>query len=499
MINLVASVVQYKNKLAIGKNGNLLVRLGKDLKFFKNLTKDSLCEKSKLPKNVVLMGSKTYFSIPEKNRPLEGRYNFVITNDPVLLASPASEDLRDLLGGVTTCPYFMTLGMFEFIYKIYTPNTYIIGGGEIYSKFLDNEYSLCAKKLYITEVKNFNMEVLAGDTVTYMKNFDDSYTMTGFSAKHAQDELNYRTLFYSKTDEGSEEYKMTDLIRNILTFGTPREDRTNTGTLSLFGANLRIDISQSIPLLTTRRTPFNVIIEELLWFLRGDTDAKILQRKGIKIWDGNTSREFLDSQGLVDYEPGILGPGYGFQWRHYGAKYLQQFADTSTVEPGKIGGNDQIADILYKLKTHPFSRRIVLSAWNPVDLGETALMPCHILAQFYVEEKDGEKFLSCQFYMRSNDMLAINFNIVSYSILVYILAAKTGMKPKEILYVCGDAHVYTTHVDNFEKLLKREPRPSPRVKLSDSVKTKDFHELTVDDFELIGYFPQSNLRFEMCI
>lgn len=494
MINLIANVAHYKNKLAIGKNGKLITRLHEDLKFFKNITKDSLCEKSLLPKNVLLMGSKTYFSI--ENRPLKDRYSFVLTNDPMLLSQPNPKDLEE---GNTSYPYFMSLPTFEFLYAFYKPNVFVIGGSEVYSKFLDNDYKLCAKKLFITEVKNFEIEVSPGDTVTYMKHFDDSYTLTGYTSKFTEKETSHRVLYYSKTNERSEEHKMIGLVKNILTSGKDREDRTNTGTLSVFGNNLRIDISRGLPLLTVRKTPFNVILEELLWFLRGDTDAKILQQKGIKIWDGNTSREFLDSQGLVDYNDGILGPGYGFQWRHFGAKYLQQFADTSNVCPGDIGGCDQITWILDKLKTDPFSRRILLSAWNPTDLGITALVPCHILAQFYVEEENGEKFLSCQFYMRSSDMLAINFNIVSYSILTNILALKTGMKPKEVLYVSGDAHIYKTHIENFERMVERSCRPSPMLKICESVKTKDFAELSAEDFEVIGYFPQSNLRFQMSI
>lgn len=494
MINLVASVVSHKNKLAIGKNGKLIVKLLEDLSFFKTLTKESLCEKSLLPKNVVLMGSKTYFSI--ENRPLKGRYNFVLTSDPMLLTTPRATDIEE---GNTSYPYFMSLATFEFLYSLYKPNVFVIGGSEVYAKFLDNDYKLCAKKLYITEVKNFKLEVALGDSVKYIPHFDDSYTLSGYSSKFTQEEINYRVLYYSKTNERSEEHKMIDLVKNILTFGKERQDRTKVGTLSLFGNTLRIDVSRSIPLLTTRRTPFNVILEELLWFLRGDTDAKILQRKGIKIWDGNTSRKFLDYRGLIDYDTGILGPGYGFQWRHFGAKYLQKFADTSNLRDGEVGGCDQIADVLLKLKTDPFSRRILLSAWNPSDLEATALVPCHVLTQFYVEEEAGEKFLSCQFYMRSSDMLAINFNIVSYTLLTYILAAKSGMKPREIVYVSGDAHVYKSHVDNFEKMIQRNCHPSPMVKLSDSVKTKDFKELGVEDFELIGYFPQSNLRFEMSI
>jgi thymidylate synthase len=251
--------------------------------------------------------------------------------------------------------------------------------------------------------------------------------------------------------------------------------------------------------MTLKQIPFRIILEELLWFCRGDTDAKILKNKGIHIWDGNTSREFLDGQGL-NYEEGVLGPGYGFQWRHQGSEYKEEYADTSKIDTSIIGGFDQLQYVENLLKTDPYSRRIVLSAWNPSDLHKTALVPCHILLQFYVQEINNEKYLSCQFYMRSNDVFLANvFNVVSYSILTYILALKCNMKPKEIIYTCGDSHIYKSHLEQVNLLLTRNPRPLPKLILSDSLKTKDWREMDVSDFELVGYYPHPTIKAEMAI
>lgn len=310
----------------------------------------------------------------------------------------------------------------------------------------------------------------------------------------------YRFLKYVEGNKRSDEYKYTNLLKDIISSGNRRDDRTQTGTISIFGTQLRLDISETIPLMTLKQIPFRIILEELLWFCRGDTDSKILRNKNIHIWDGNTSREFLDKQGLTEYEEGILGPGYGFQWRHQGAEYKQEYADTTQIETENIGGFDQLQYVEHLLKTDPFSRRIVISAWNPTDFNKTALVPCHILLQFYVEEIDEEKHLSCQFYMRSNDVFLANvFNIVSYTVLTYILALKCNMKPKEIIYTCGDAHIYRNHLEQVNELLSRKPRPFPKLILDPSLKLKDWNEMTESDFELVGYYPHPPIKAPMAI
>merc|ERR1719361_2901407 len=235
-----------------------------------------------------------------------------------------------------------------------------------------------------------------------------------------------------------EEYGYLTAIREIIEKGVSMEDRTGVGTLSTFGMQMRFDLRKTFPLLTTKRTFWRGVVEELLWFIKGDTNAKHLSEKGVKIWDGNSSREFLDGRGLGHREEGDLGPVYGFQWRHFGAEYGDMHADYT----GK--GVDQLANVIDLIKNNPNSRRIVMTAWNPKDQPLMALPPCHMFCQFYVA--NGE--LSCQMYQRSADMgLGVPFNIASYSLLTRMVAQVCGLKAGDFVHVIGDCHVYMNHVE----------------------------------------------------
>ena len=216
---------------------------------------------------------------------------------------------------------------------------------------------------------------------------------------------------------------------------------------------MRFDLGESFPILTTKDVFWRGVAEELIWFVRGETNAKLLSDKKIKIWDGNASREFLDKQGLTEREEWDLGPVYGFQWRHFGADYTTMHADYTNQ------GFDQLAEVIKQLKTNPTSRRILMSAWNASDLTKMALPPCHILAQFYVT---ADNKLSCQMYQRSCDMgLGVPFNIASYSLLTCMLAQVCGLKRGEFIHCLGDAHVYKNHVEPLMEQLKRHPMPFP--------------------------------------
>jgi thymidylate synthase len=314
----------------------------------------------------------------------------------------------------------------------------------------------------------------------------------------------YRVLSFTNDAEAQTEQPYIDLARHVLAHGHLRPDRTGVGTIGVFGAQMRFDISKSVPLLTTKRVPWKMCIEELLWFLRGDTDAKVLQRKGIKIWDGNTSREFLDARGLGHYEAGVLGPGYGWAMRHFGGAYDPSLADTSTLSDAQrasLGGADQVAYVLDQLRTDPFSRRILMCYWNPCDFDKIALLPCHFACQFYVDmDGNGVKHLSCHLNMRSNDLFLGNpCNLFGYAVLTYILAAKTGMRPKELVYTGGDVHIYANHVDQMNELFERDMRPLPMLVLDASVKNKDFSEMTIDDFDVVGYFPHPTIAAPMAV
>lgn len=230
--------------------------------------------------------------------------------------------------------------------------------------------------------------------------------------------------------------------------GKTRSDRTGVGTVSIFGAQMRFNLRDDIfPLLTTKRVFWRAVVEELLWFIKGSTNAKELQDKKVHIWDGNSTREFLDKLGLTEREEGDLGPVYGFQWRHFGAEY-KTCHDDYTCQ-----GIDQLNDVIKRIRTNPNDRRIIMSAWNVSDLKIMALPPCHCLVQFYVA--DGE--LSCQLYQRSADMgLGVPFNIASYALLTCMIAHVTGLKTGDFVHTLGDAHVYLNHVEPLKEQVSRE-------------------------------------------
>jgi dihydrofolate reductase/thymidylate synthase len=380
-INIISCVVNHKNNLAIGRNGSLLVHLVDDLKNFKNITTNRLLKETFLDRNVVLMGRKTWFSIPRENRPLKGRLNLVLTRDTDLLKlSPFPKKIKQKASSYDKDVYFITYETFEKFYECMNPNVFVIGGGEVYNSFLSSE-KYQPSNVFLTEV--YGYKGLEPDT--FISGLTQEYRLIGVSDKIIDKDcgvsfrfLEYRYFKDFKTDEN----KYLDVLRDILATGNSRGDRTGVGTISVFGKQIEFDISTNIPLLTSKRVPWKHAIHELLWFIRGDTDAKILQKSGVKIWDGNTSREFLDNRGLHHYEPGILGPGYGWQWRFFGAKYSQAFSDTSIIDRTKIGGFDQLAYVENLLRKDPFSRRIMMSYWNPVDFDKTSLLPCILRANF---------------------------------------------------------------------------------------------------------------------
>lgn len=291
-----------------------------------------------------------------------------------------------------------------------------------------------------------------------------------------------------------QEYQYLDLVRQIIEKGSTRNDRTGTGTKSIFGAQSRYSLEDDvIPVLTTKRVAWKAVVEELLWFLRGSTDANELSAKGVKIWDANGSRQFLDSLGFTDRAKGDLGPVYGFQWRHFGAKYK----DKDGNYEGQ--GVDQLQQVISKLRENPFDRRIIMCAWNPRDLPLMALPPCHCLVQFYVS---GDRKLSCQLYQRSADMgLGVPFNIASYSLLTHLLARITDLKAGEFVHTLGDAHVYLNHLEPLEKQLVREPRPFPKLKINKEHlnSLEDLISLESKDLELVDYKPHDKIEMKMAV
>ena len=285
----------------------------------------------------------------------------------------------------------------------------------------------------------------------------------------------------SARNPGEEQY--LDLVARVLTEGDFRLDRTGDNTWSVWGAMMRFDLQKGFPLLTTKKVPFKCIVNELLCFLKGKTHTTDMKSK---IWDGNSTREFLDSRGLTERKVGDLGPIYGFQWRFWGAQYQ----DSETDYNGQ--GIDQLCECIRQIKETPTSRRIIMSAWNVGDLRKMCLPPCHIVVQFYVQ--DGK--LSVLFYQRSADLgLGVPFNIASYALLAHIVAEETDLKVGELVHMMGDAHVYVPHKDALNIQLERDPRAFPTLKMTPRA-LKDY---TVDDFQLENYNPYPAIKMKMSV
>ena len=275
-----------------------------------------------------------------------------------------------------------------------------------------------------------------------------------------------------------------ELLDRILTEGKPREDRTGTGTLGIFGHQMRFDIQEGFPLLTTKKLHLRSIIHELLWFIHGHTRVEPLQEKKVRIWNEWATAEQTAKFGR---EAGDLGPIYGHQWRNFGAT---EKSDGSWEEDGV----DQIQRVLDTLKNNPFSRRILVTGWNPKEADQVALPPCHTLFQFYVSEGT----LSCQLYQRSADVfLGVPFNIASYALLTMMVAQVTGLKPGEFVHTFGDAHIYANHLDQVDKQLDRLPLPLPTMTLESEV--NDIFGFTYDDFKLTGYQSHDGIKAPIAV
>lgn len=487
----VSVIVASAQNGGIGKDGQLPWRLPEDLAHFKRVTMASDTESGRL--NAVIMGRRTWESIPEKFRPLAGRLNVVLTK---AAADPAftSPYPADVLVAPSVKAAVGLLSARDDVSEIF-----VIGGQAAYQEAI--EMPNC-DRIFITRV---GKDV---DCDAFFPAFDSrEYDIVHVSKTRSHDGLPYDFVVYKRREAAGrstpaasvaaaggagkflhEEYQYLKAIQDIIEKGVAMEDRTGVGTLSTFGMQMRFDLRKTFPLLTTKRTFWRGVVEELLWFVRGDTNAKHLSEKGVKIWDANGSREFLDKRGLPHREEGDLGPVYGFQWRHFGAEYVDMHTDYTGQ------GVDQLAECVRKIKEDPTDRRILLSAWNPADLSLMALPPCHMFCQFYVA--NGE--LSCLMYQRSCDMgLGVPFNIASYSLLTYMVAQVCGLKPGDFVHTLGNAHVYKNHVEPLKTQLTRTPRPFPVLRLNPDI--KDIDSFKASDFELFGYNPHGKIAMDMAV
>ena len=489
----VSMVVAFCHKsFGIGASGTIPWNIPEDRARFKNLTMGK----------TVVMGRRTFESLG--SQPLVGRFNVVLTSVE-----------KDCDSDMNLC-YTKNCIMSD---AFSGDAVYVIGGTRLYRQYMGK-----AERIYATVVE----KEFAG--------LDTFFPTSGFGAYRIEvagprtwsesEQCFYRFITYRlRSARGAGEEVFIDLETDILSHGSARPDRTGVGTLSLFGRQLRFDISESIPVITTRALGIKTVIRELLWFLRGSCDSKELERDGVRIWAGNTSRAFLDARGLTSYAEGETGPLYGHALRRFGAPYCFKGAGGAVAAVGCCFGTkdvnnrqavepfDQLEALIAGIKADPFSRRHLMTTFNPGVVDQCVLAPCHGIAiQFYVDEiaDDGEekitRGLSCHVYCRSSDtFLGLPFNIASYAILVYLVAARCSVGtavcyvPNELFISTGDAHVYANHVTQAWTQIGREPLPPPKLVVSEAAAEKDWANLTVDDFEIIGYLSHPAIVAEMAV
>lgn len=447
-------VVAIDSEGGMAKDGEMpWPRSNDDMKFFSALTTGN-------KKNAVIMGRKTYESLPDGFRPLPNRSCVVISrtlyqqdhNDIRIY-----ESLEDALKG---------LGMTNAYEEIY-----IAGGEQLYNIAVRDYLYLC-KNIYVTHFKNSYRcdQFFPFDKV---KDFPQRNEPT-----KTRDFVRYT---FVPPVENHGEYQYLNLLDEIKKHGEYKTDRTGTGTTSLFGKMMRFDISERLPLLTTKQLNPLLVIKELLFFISGKTDTTVLEKDGVGIWKGNTSKEFLKSRGL-NYDEGDMGPGYGYQWRHYNLPY----EGCDKVPEIGVGGIDQLQKLITQLIDEPHSRRHILTAWNPEQIDEMALPPCHCFVEFNVS--GDKKYLDCMLTQRSGDMfLGVPFNIASYAMLTYMIALLTNLKPRTLVVSLGDAHIYNNHLEQVSQQLKRTPFPFPTLTFRRSTKIKTIDDFTSDDFIIEGY------------
>ena len=481
-VNLIVAVDKY---FGIAKDGNIPWYLPEDLKYFKDITTNY---GDKSSKNVVVMGRKTWDTIPEKFRPLKGRINCILTKNQELISSDILMHYQNADQFNEGPHYFFSID--QLLVKFRNNNIFIIGGKQIYEYIL-TKYKDRINKIFLTFIKkDFDCDLYLHyiDTNFKLISCDKKSKIITFNEKETK--LNYEFLVYEKRPklDFSEQFYLNK-CDDILELGIECNDRTGIGIKIIFGNQFRYNLQDSFPLLTTKQMYWKGIVEELLWFLKGDTNSKHLEEKKVFIWKGNTTREFLDKRGLTDLQEGDIGAGYGFQFRHFGADYEGCDVDYT----GK--GYDQVKEVLRQIREEPESRRIVLSLWNPNFLDKMCLPPCHILYQFRV--LNGK--LYCSMYQRSGDMgLGIPFNIASASLMTHIFAKLSGLRVGEFIHTVADAHLYKNHFEGVSEQTGRTPRPYPKLVIKDRGQSQ-VEDFEYSDFVLEGYTPYPSIKMEMAV
>jgi dihydrofolate reductase/thymidylate synthase len=454
-----------KKNFGIGYKNKIPWNIPDDLLHFSKITKNSIC----------VMGRNTWESIPNNKKPLKDRLNILISSR------------TNILDNITIVHPDNLITSYQEWLK--TSNVFIIGGVELYKKFMG-----IADNIYTTIIeKNFECDVFF--PIEHFNKYEiENYSNNKFSK---EENCYYSFIKYKKNKKEHGEKIYLNHMKNIMENGDIREkERTGTGTKSLFGGQLRFDISKSVPILTTKFVPFQLTVKELLFFLKGYTDTKILEVEGVNIWKGNTSKEFLQSMNLP-YEEGEMGPMYGWLWNFFGAEY--KGCPSKYDYTGQ--GINQLENLVNGLIKDPWSRRHLMTTYSPSYANQSVLFPCHGLTlNYYYSEKNNNKYLSCHVYIRSSDgFLGLPINILSYAILTYIIAKKCNYLPYELIISFGDAHIYKNHYDAVNTQLSKNILPFPILKVNDSIVNKNINEINLSDFELIGYLSNPKILAPMAI
>lgn len=475
-ITLIAAIDSYGG---LSKNGQIPWKLKEDLENFKTITTGD-------GNNAVIMGRNTWKTIPDRHRGFQARYNVVISN------TLSETDIK--ADNLTGAPVRLSRSFEDAIQfcsqndKI--ENIFICGGADIYRTAIERGF---VDQFHITTIDQkydcdkFLRLPSRGINRTDLKTYGETYVKIEKSCP-----------FYSNSNEN----KYLNLLENIQDVNSKSRDTRNAPTYSIFGPELKLNLQDGFPLLTTKYMYWRGIVEELLFFLRGETNSRILSDRNVRIWEPNTSREFLDSRGLYGYDIGDMGPMYGWNWRHFGADYSGANHNYTGI------GHDQLRDLLRQLKFNPTSRRMILTTYDPSKVSQSVLAPCHgLVIQFYVNNDD---VLHCKMYQRSSDsFLGLPFNIASYALLMKILCHVTGYQAGQLIISLGDCHLYKDHLPAVKEQLKRKKFLPPKLYIRKPF-MYDGHEsewvnsaidyienLKYEDFELTDYRYHPAIRASM--
>lgn len=460
-------VVCVDSKLGIGKNNLIPWKLPFDMCNFKKLTTNTTVSNKT---NAVIMGNNTYKSIGQC---LPNRINIIVSstcnnaNDNMFIVSNFQDALK--------CAN-----------KDYIENVFIIGGSSIYQEAVKSPF---LKNIYITKIINKDY-----DCDRFFPNIDyDQFQLVSSNPQYSGDIFYVLNHYHNKIQINQSEQMYLDLMKHLI---SQTERLTRNGvTYSDFGKHLSFNLLDSFPLLTTKKMFFRAIVEELLFFIRGQTDSKYLENIGINIWKPNTTNQFLKSRNL-DYEEGDMGPMYGFIWRHYGTPYLGKNHNYQG------SGYDQLYHVIDTIINNPNSRDIMMTTFDPSKVKQSVLPPCHsIVVQFYVNNG----YLDCQMYQRSADMfLGVPFNIASTALLTYIIAHVTNTIPRMLHLTFGDTHVYQDHLDAVKTQITRIPNCFPKLEIIKKTDSKSIEDILIfveslkfSDFKLINYQCQSQIKAQM--